>query len=549
VTDLVNYHKTKLENLRTDRSMWDSQWEEAAARVLPQDRNQFFSRGQNHALGNEGLKKTEFLFDATAALAVQKFPAVIESIMTPKGSKWQHVVSRDKTLKRNRRAREYFEDVTDALFRYRYAPGSGYITNMQQVYLSEGVYGNGVIYVDAPEDRKGLRYRAQHLSESYFVENHSHLVDTMYRPFWLTARQAMQQFGMAVPDAVRDAAGNPAMSEKKFQFVHICGPNNEFEPGAIGPRGKKFFSLYLSLDPMGMVIPGGYNTFPYGVWRYTQAVGETYGRGPAQWVLPSIKLLNEQKKANIKQGHRATDPVLLAHDDGVIDGFVMRSGYINKGGVNADGKLLVQPLPAGNFAISEKMMEFEREVIKDAFLISLFQILIDTPRMTATEVLERLKEKGMLLAPTAGRGEEELLSPMTERELDVLSMQGLLPPMPSVVRDAMDEAEYALEWDSPLSRMRRTESMAGFMQTVGQFSEIVKVTQDPSILDHIAFDRAAPEVLDISGTPVSWTATEEEVAAKREARAQQAQAKQMSEAAPGIAQLVKAMPQAAQGAA
>ena len=36
-------------------------------------------------------------------------------------------------------------------------------------------------------------------------------------------------------------------------------------------------------------------------------------------------------------------------------------------------------------------------VINDAFLVTLFQILTETPEMTATEVIERTREKGALL--------------------------------------------------------------------------------------------------------------------------------------------------------
>jgi hypothetical protein len=37
--------------------------------------------------------------------------------------------------------------------------------------------------------------------------------------------------------------------------------------------------------------------------------------------------------------------------------------------------------------------------INDTFLITLFQIMVDNPRMTATEVMEKAQEKSMLLTP------------------------------------------------------------------------------------------------------------------------------------------------------
>ncbi|MDN8888877.1 portal protein, partial [Staphylococcus aureus] len=80
---------------------------------------------------------------------------------------------------------------------------------------------------------------------------------------------------------------------------------------------------------------------------------EIYGRSPAMNVLPAIQTLNEEKKILIKQGHRVVDPVLLAHDDGVMDGFSLKPGALNYGGVNAQGQKLVHTLDTGNVAVGK----------------------------------------------------------------------------------------------------------------------------------------------------------------------------------------------------
>jgi hypothetical protein len=80
----------------------------------------------------------------------------------------------------------------------------------------------------------------------------------------------------------------------------------------LGSGAFKFLSLHIDVQTKTLMKTGGYDCFPYAIARYTQISGETYGRGPAQYVLPSIKGLNEQKKTHLKQGHRAADPVLLA---------------------------------------------------------------------------------------------------------------------------------------------------------------------------------------------------------------------------------------------
>jgi hypothetical protein len=394
--------------------------------------------------------------------------------------------------------------------------------------------------------QKGVRYRNVHLGEAFFVENHAGIVDTMYRPFKLTARQKIQKFGEeVVPDDVKEAAKQPGQTEKQFEVLHCVYPRADFNPERVDSKGMAFASLYIFCEKKVVLQEGGYRTFPFAISRYTQASGEVYGRGPAQWVLPAIKVLNEEKRTVLKQGHRIVDPVLLAHDDGNLDSFSMKAGVLNAGGVSKEGRLLIQPLPTGNIAVGDKLMQMEKDVIHDAFLITLFQILVDSPQMTATEVLERAREKGMLLAPTAGRLQAEFLGPLIEREIDILSTQGLLPAVPPILQQVA--AEYRIEYSNPLSRMARAEKAVGFMRALDAAANYAKLTGDPEPLDHFDFDTAMPEILDINGAPVAWTRDPEDIAARRKQRSDAAQAQQMVDAAPSVAGMMKNMPQGAGG--
>jgi hypothetical protein len=255
--------------------------------------------------------------------------------------------------------------------------------------------------------------------------------------------------------------------------------------------------------------------------------------------LPSIKVLNEQKKTMLKQGHRVVDPVLLTHDDGIIDTFSLTPGAINAGGVNASGQRLVHELPTGNLAAGQELMDMERTVINDAFLVSLFQILVESPAMTATEVLERAREKGALLSPTMGRQQSEMLGPMIEREVDLLMRQEMFPPLPPALIEA--EGEFEIEYDSPLTRSQRAEEAAGWLRTLEAAIAYSNTTQDLSALDHFNVDVIYPALAEINAVPTSWMNSAEAVQAAREQRAQQSEMQQMVEAAPAAAGVMKAL--------
>jgi hypothetical protein len=189
--------------------------------------------------------------------------------------------------------------------------------------------------------------------------------------------------------------------------------------------------------------------------------------------------------------------------------------------------------------VNDAMMTEEKATINDAFLVSLFQILTETPEMTATEVLERTREKGALLSPTAGRQQSEKLGPQIDRELDVLAEQRLLPPMPPELIEA--GGQYQVEYDSPLSRMQKAEEAAGLMRTVEFALSYMNVTQDPSPLDWIDMDEAMPAAAYINAMPAKWLRSREQVDEIRRGRQQAAATQQMVDAAPAAASIVKTL--------
>ena len=216
----------------------------------------------------------------------------------------------------------------------------------------------------------------------------------------------------------------------------------------------------------------------------------------------------------------------------------MRPGAMNPGGVNSDGKPLVHMLPTGEIQISKEMMQEEKSLINDAFLVTLFQILTESPQMTATEVIERTTEKGILLAPTIGRQQSEYLGPKIDRELDLMAQLGVLDPMPPALKEA--GGAYNVVYTSPTSRTMRAPEAAGFWRTVDQATAIMNVTQDPSIFDPFDFPSAITQTADINGTLPSFMASDEQIAAKVKKREQIRKNQEQIQAAPAKAALMSA---------
>lgn len=519
--------------LQGSRGVWEQHWQETAERIWPT-----VSRSFNpYWATTPGNKRNEFVYDSTAALALNRFGAILDSLLTPRNQIWHNLRASDRSLQKRRDVQLWFEEANQILFDFRYAPRANFSSQNQINFKSLGSFGTGGMFIDELIGSPGIRYKAMFLGEIYFVENHQGIVDKAFRFFKLTARQAVQKWGEKCPPKIAEIS--KTQPETQFSFIHLVEERSNVDLSRRDFKGMPYASYYVSKEENVVVEEGGYTSFPYAIPRYEQGPGEVYGRGPAMDLLPAIKTLNEEKKAMLKAGHRALDPVLLAHDDGVLDGFSLRPGAINTGGVSADGRPLIHALPVGNIAAGKEMMDDERALINDGFLVSLFQILTENPQMTATEVLERQREKGILLAPTIGRQQSEYLGPMIDRELDVLSRQGLLPPMPQALREA--KGQYKVQYDSPLNRLQKAEESAGLFRVIESLLPIIQATQDPTPLDYYDWDQITPDLNSNSGIPFRWTKTMEQVNMVRQNRELAKQQEGMVAAAPGAAAMLNAV--------
>ena len=522
---------------QTWRATFAAQWEEVAELILPTSRNTFYYGNFNWP----GQKKTDRQVDATGMMALHRFAAICDSLLTPRNMTWHGLQAMDPVLQKDRNVKMWFAQVTRILFQMRYAPIGNFAANNQNNFQSLGAFGTGAMFVDqavseANTPLRALRYKAIPLGELFILENHQGLVNGFMRWFRMTADQAIKRFGPeAMPELYHSAQKQQSLTP--YEFLHVVRPRPDFNPYRLDFKGKPFASYYVALDARQIVEEGGYSSFPLAVSRYDQTPGETYGRSPAMMVLPALKTLNAQKRVFLKQGHRAGDPVLLTADDGLVD-LNLTPGAVNSGGMNSDGKPLVTILPTGNIQVTKEMMDEERSLINDAFLVSLFQILTESPTMTATEVIERTNEKGILIAPTVGRQQSEYLGPMIEREVDLLAQMGVLPPMPPALLEA--RGAYEVAYSSPLSKAARAQEASGFMRTVENATAVVQVTGDSSLLDVFDFDTAIPEIADIQGVPVSWMASPQTIAQKRQARAKALAREQQIQAMPAQAAMMKA---------
>lgn len=516
------------QKLAAERSNWDNHWSEIAPLVL-QRQDDFFN--QNHA---KGEKRTRQKFDDTATLALERGSAAIEGILVPRSQKW-HGIGLPDDLQDDQEAQEWADKLANFLFRKRYEPEANFASQAHEYILSLLAFGTAVMFV---EDNvgKGVRYKTSHLGEHFIMENEAGVVDTNYRKYKMTAKQALERFGDLAPEKVRQCYDKDP--SKEMDFLHVVRP--DYDDDSEFP----FVSYHVSIEDNELIDVGGFKTFPYIVSRWLKAPNEVYGRSPAMNVLAEIKMLNQMRRTDIKARHNAVDPPILAADQSTIRRLSMKAGAINFGAIDMNGRPLVQPYNTGHsIPASQDSLNESRKVINDAFFVTLFQILVDGPAMTATEVLQRAQEKGTLLSPNAGRQMSEWLARMVEREVSIYEEYGIFEDgqflaVPDSLKDR--GANFDIKFTNPISTMQRTEEALNTERTIQSLLPFA----DLGVLDRIDFDAYGDIMLEANGAPAKLFKSEEQMQQEQEAKAQQAQIMQAMQAAPVIAGAMKDVAQA-----
>src|SRR4029077_1337184 len=92
----------------TMRNVFAGQWEEVTRLIWPEQRNTFFYGSFNWP----GQKKTQDQVDSSGMLALERFTAIVDSLLTPANSMWHGIEASDDYVMKDRQTRLWFDTLT-----------------------------------------------------------------------------------------------------------------------------------------------------------------------------------------------------------------------------------------------------------------------------------------------------------------------------------------------------------------------------------------------------------------------------------------------------
>jgi len=480
----------------------------------------------------KAMQRSKEMFDATAAWASDRLVAGMESLIAPRAQKW-HSFALDDPFSPDPTdlEEEWLDRLRDYHFAARYDAKSNFALANQKAIRGACVLGTGVLYLEENLGRMNIDpvkvpffYRSVPVIDCYLGINAYDDVDKVLRVTTMTARAASAYFaqdGDSLPDTVKRSMEREP--DKEFTFLHAVMPREEAGEYKDKRRHQPIASFWIEVESRHLIRSSGFFTMPYSVMWWDQADGSPYGQSPVMAVMSEIKMLQVMGKTVAQVSQQMIKPPMATMPGVYNQRLNLNSGAVNPGYIDENGRLKAQPIiQAQNPTFAERLIEAKRIAIRESLYVNLFQILVDNPKMTATEALIRANEKGEMLGP-AGAKIEAGISGMIDREVDIVGRKGAFesgsPLEPPV---SMDGKNVGVKFTGPLANMRRMRELQGMEMVLNIAGMLAQYKQDPTeVLERIDTDETLELTREIQGAPRKMFRTDEEVAKLREGRAQQ----------------------------
>lgn len=371
-------------------------------------------------------------------------------------------------------------------------------------------YGSGVMLI---EERAYDFIFFNHLTagEFYLGIDSDGKYNKLGRTFFKTADQMVEDFGYDnCPDKIKDAY-NRGDYETKFEINHLITPN---EKTGIIPDRFKFLDLYWYENDV--LRKSGYYSNPIVVFPWERKNTRTvYPMGVGERVLGDVKELQETVRGLAVHKAYLANPALALHTSLGKKPVLPGARYYT----DQDPTKVASEIYRVNSYIQD--LEQSRTLLLDKIRKMTYADLLllfaqqQKGTMTAREVSAIVNEQMTLLAPIYLQAKQALQT-IFDRVIDICVRRGAIPD-----NGIFNPRDIKIEFMSSIAKAQRMAEAGSIQDLIMYVTQIAQVK--PAALDYINEDAI---VKDIAGRLGNYSKinSDEEVAAIRQAQAQQQQA-------------------------
>lgn len=505
------------EALDNEAGIWKKHWDQVARYIVPKKDNVY---GQ----AVNGDERTNHLYDATSVHANELLASALVGMLINPALIWFSLTTGDDRLDMDDDVQAWIQDtVLRMMF---YMNNSNFNTEAHELFTDIPSFGTGIMMVDEHSTHP-IYFTSGPVYNYAIDENEMGIVDTVFRKYEYTGRQAVKFFGEKVLEhrlikEVYDREMKTGNCDRKLEIIHGVYPRETDYGKPDVSTNLPFASCHVLRDDNYVLKESGYHENPYIVPRWSKVAGEKYGRGPGMKALPDIRMLNTIMKTSLSAAQLAIAPPWQVPDDGVLLPLKTHPHAVNM--VRSGSKDEIRPLLSNpRIDIGYDIMNDVRTRIKQAFFIDQLQLNEQGPQMTATEVMQRTEEKLRLLGPVQGRMHFEYLDPLIRRVYGILSRRRLLPEVP----EKLANRKLSVKFVSQIAKAQRASEADSFSRLLQVAAPILE--WQPQALDYLDGDEIVRYLSNIYGVNHLLLKDKTVVKKMRDQRAQQEQAQQQAQ--------------------
>ncbi len=557
LTKIQRYENLKAQ-LDTDFNSFLPQYRDLNDYILP-SRGRFFLSDSNR-----GDRRNHKIYDPTAYLSARTLSSGMMAGVTSPARNWKRITTSDPELAEFGPVREWLEVVDKRMTNYFLR--SNLYNTLPALYGDLGVFGTPAMMME--EDFEEVsRFYSFPIGTFRLAKDYRGRINVFLREFQLTVRQLVEHFGrepgkMGKPDWSNISLNtrnlwDKGQYESKVDIVQVIEPNENYLPGKMEAKFKKYSSCYYergnqlssgahdpSLNRGVFLKESGYSYFPVLAPRWMVTGMDVYATDcPGMAAIGDIKQIQFGEKRIAQAIDKMVNPPMVASSSLKTSKASIISGDITW--LDDQNRDFFKPAHEIRIDLShiEQKQEQVRQRIKRAFFEDLFLMLASSDRRdyTATEITERKEEKLLAIGPVLEQLNQDVLDPLIDNQFFLMSQQGLIPPAPPEIQGSELKVEY-------ISVMAQAQKMVGIgaMDRLLQMGSAV-IQMNPGSANKFDFDQYIDQYADALGTSPRIVRSDEKVEEIRQAQAQAQQAQQQLESINNLANTAKTLSETSTG--
>lgn len=516
----AEYILNRFKSLASEKQPFNNLYWRIGNYCLPNsnDFDTLFSPGENRQIQ---------ILDDTGQRSCDIFASSIMGLIANPATRWFRVEAEEEQANRDKNFATIAEENGQILLNFINSARSMFYAELKKALLQTGAYGLPIIIVEEVplELGGGFRFKNIPVFEALIAESNNGFVDTLMGKRIKTVRQLMQYKEIddrwdIHPEVIKLAKDSP---DKAIECVYAYMPraDSERQPGSIAAKDKVFAGYWVDMAHKHIMFETGYDESPFAAARWEVAGRELYSRGAAMQAYGDMVSANILLRQIMEGTELSVQPCVFMPMGANNEKIEIRPRQINFYDATQGTPVFIN----GNMDINAAytLLQQLQNNIKSAFYVDQLQMASDAD-MTATEVLQRTDEKSRLLAPSIGRIQAELLSPILGRCYNILERQGFIKPLPNVAQGSLK-----ITFATPITRAQRQEDAQNILMFIQEAMQAAQA--NPEILDVIDFDKAIEELMDIRGITGMVKRDKKDVDRIRNGRKQQQQATMAMQAA------------------